>query len=95
MAMRPRFSTAEIKLFDAVIAGRIADYRAPVRGDAPPSADDWGDERTISGNHGNTKRHFPDTRKGEFILIGGSGECRILAAGMAIGDGGCLEPRKA
>src|SRR6516225_6911634 len=49
MVERQPFSPPEIELLDAVKAGRIADYRSPVTsGDAPASAEYWGDERTIS-----------------------------------------------
>ena len=49
MVKRRPFSAAEIKLLDAVNAGRAADYRSPfASGDLLAQGDHWGDERTIS-----------------------------------------------
>ena len=49
MAERRSFSSAEIKLLDALNAGRIADFRSPVTtSDKPAEGKNWGDERTIS-----------------------------------------------
>src|SRR5205823_9567245 len=48
MAEERRFSSAEIKLLDAVKAGELADYRL-VHG-ASQCGESWTDERTISAN---------------------------------------------